>query len=75
MTPSDRKKVIDATKQSIPPGARGTREAAPAHGSLLASLVMARELGFKKAEVMAMVQEEWLHLTEIDNKTVKGASK
>lgn len=68
-----RSQIIEEIKKTLPAEARGSRDRNTLAGTLLSALVMSRELGFSKDEIIGAVKEEWLHLVELDNKTVKGA--
>lgn len=68
-----RRDIMKSVKDSLPKEAMTSRDENTMRGSIFTSLVIARHLGFTKDETLAVVKEEWLHLTEIDNRTVKGA--
>ncbi len=68
-----RRDIMESVKDALPKEAMTSRGANVMRGSIFTSLVIARHLGFTKDETLAVVKEEWLHLTEIDNHTVKGA--
>lgn len=72
LTLESRKALIDAVKGAVTDSMRGSRDEQATRGSILSTLAFVRSLGFTKDEVMALVKEEWLHLTSIDNRTVKG---
>lgn len=70
-----RMRLIRSVKESMDSSMKGARDDVSARGSVLAALTFARIMGFTKDETLAMVKEEWLHLTSIDDKTVRGESK
>lgn len=67
-----RKDILTSVKQSLPKEAIGSRDLNTMRGTVFSALAMARVMGFTKDETLAAMKEEWLHLVELDNRTVKG---
>lgn len=73
MSTDFRSTMIRSIQEQMPKEMLGARDMNTLRGTLLSALVMARGMGFTKDEVIGTTKEEWLHLVELDNRTVKGA--
>lgn len=69
--PEIRKEIIVATKKAMESVPKGAKNDPMMKTSMLSTLVMARYLGYSRDEAMAMLRDEWRHMTELDSTTIR----
>lgn len=71
VTPEVRRGVIEATKTAMAEVPKGIRHEAMMKTTMLSTLVMARHLGYSRDETWFLLRDEWRHMTELDNTTIR----